>query len=85
MSDDNDNDKVIDITSYVKDSKSEDELELDEFTNRFVNMYNQGIIDRQKRLVRERFIYFMIHVLMFTQLLVIIAVCLMYIKFQGLN
>ncbi len=47
--DEDDNDKVIDITDYVNNSKTEDELELDEFTNRFVNMYNQGIIDRQKQ------------------------------------
>ena len=80
MKDDDDNDKVIDITDYVNTQKSEDELELEEFTNKFIYTFNQGIIDRQKRIARERFIYFMINFLMFTQLLIIVTVCLMFVK-----
>ena len=55
MSDDDDDNKVIDITDYVSSSKSDDELELEEFTTRFVSVYNQSIIERQQRLAKERY------------------------------
>ncbi len=80
MRDDDDNDKIIDITDYVKAQKSDDELELEDFTNRFVNIYNQGVIDRQKRLAKERFIEFMISFLMLTQFLIVITIFIIFSK-----
>jgi hypothetical protein len=80
MKDDDDNDKVIDITDYVTSSKIDDELELEDFTSRFVDIYNQGIVDRQKRLAKEKFTYVIIHFLLLTQLLTITAVFIIFAK-----
>ena len=80
MRDDDDNDKVIDITSYVEASKTEEELELEDFTNKFVSIYNQGIIEKQQRLAKERFSYIIINFLLFTQLLVITSIFIIFAK-----
>ena len=80
MNDDNDNDKIIDISDYVSSSKAEEELELEDFTNKFVDIYNKGIIERQQRLAKERFTYLVINFLLFTQLMVIISIFIIFGK-----
>tara|TARA_B100000287_G_C20559960_1_gene752029 strand:+ start:804 stop:1055 length:252 start_codon:yes stop_codon:yes gene_type:complete len=80
MNDDNDNDKIIDISDYVSSSKTEEELELEDFTNKFVDIYNKGIIERQQRLAKERFTYLVINFLLFTQLMVIISIFIIFGK-----
>lgn len=72
--------KVIDITDYVNRNTSFEEKEMKEFTNRFVSMVNQNLIERQKREARERFIHFMLNFLLFTQMIVVVAICFLIIK-----
>lgn len=72
--------KVIDITDYVNRNTSFEEKEMKEFTNRFISMVNQNLIERQKREARERFIHFMLNFLLFTQMIVVAAICFLIIK-----
>ena len=66
MSDDGnrfDDDKIIDITDYVSNKKTKNELDMEDFSNSFMSMINQNLIDRQKKADREQFMYFMINFL----------------------
>ena len=71
--------KIIDITDYVN-KKSEEEIQIDEFTNHFVDMFNRGIIERQREEARKRFINFMINFLLFSQFAVVVALCFLFAK-----
>ena len=71
--------KIIDITDYVN-KKSDEEIQMEEFTNHFVDMFNRGIIEKQREEARKRFIHFMINFLLFTQIAVIIALCFIFAK-----
>ena len=77
--DDFEDEKVIDITEFVTRNTEEDQ-ELEDFTSRFVSIYNQGIIERQERLAKERFSYLVINFLLFTQLMVIISIFIIFAK-----
>ena len=72
-------DKIIDITEYVN-KKSDEEIQIDEFTNHFVDMFNRGIIEKQREEARKRFIYFMINFLLCIQIAVVIALCFIFAK-----
>ena len=72
-------DKIIDITEYVN-KKSDEEIQIDEFTNHFVDMFNRGIIEKQREEARKRFIYFMINFLLCTQVAVVVALCFIFAK-----
>ena len=72
-------DKIIDITDYVN-KKSEEEIQIDEFTNHFVDMFNRGIIEKQREEARKRFINFMINFLLFSQFAVVVALCFLFAK-----
>ena len=74
-----DDDKIIDITNLVN-KKSDEEIQMEEFTNHFVDMFNRGIIEKQREEARKRFIHFMINFLLFTQIAVIIALCFIFAK-----
>ena len=71
--------KIIDITDYVN-KKSEEEIQIDEFTNHFVDMFNRGIIEKQREEARKRFINFMINFLLFSQFAVVVALCFLFAK-----
>jgi len=73
-------DKIIDITDLINNSKSEEEIELEQFTNHFVDMFNRGIIEKQREESRKRFIYFMINFLLCTQVAVVVALCFIFAK-----
>ena len=73
-------DKIIDITDLINNSKSEEEIELEQFTNHFVDMFNRGIIEKQREESRNRFIYFMINFLLCTQVAVVVALCFIFAK-----
>lgn len=72
-------DKIIDITDYVN-KKSDEEIQMDDFTNHFVDMFNRGIIEKQREEARKRFIHFMINFLLCTQAAVVIALCFLFAK-----
>ncbi len=72
-------DKIIDITNYVKNDNEED-IEIDEFASRFIDLFNQNIITKQKEEVRKRFIDFMINFLLCTQVAIVFAICFIIIK-----
>ncbi len=74
-----DDEKIIDITDYVSKQSNEDD-DIDQFTNHFIDMFNRGIIEKQREETRKRFIYFMINFLLCTQILLIIAMCLIFAK-----
>jgi len=71
--------KIIDITDYVN-KKSEEEIQIDEFTNHFVDMFNRGIIEKQREEARKRFINFMINFLLLSQFAVVVALCFLFAK-----
>ena len=71
--------KIIDITDYVN-KKSDEEIQMEEFTNHFVDMFNRGIIEKQREEARKRFIHFMINFLLCTQVAVVIALCFLFAK-----
>ena len=71
--------KIIDITNYVN-KKSESEIEIDEFTSHFVDMFNRGVIEKQREEARKRFVYFMINFLLCTQVAVAVALCFIFAK-----
>ena len=74
-------DKIIDITDYVnKQSTETEEVEMTNLTNHLIDIFNQGIIQKQKEEARKRFIIFMINFLLCTQIAVVIAICLIIIK-----
>ena len=73
-------DKIIDITNYVNNKQTNEELEMEKFTSSFVSMINQNLIDRQKKVARERFVYFMINFLLFTQFLIAMAMVVILVK-----
>ena len=75
-----DDDKIIDITDHVDYHKNEDDRHLDEFTNQFVTMINETIVERQKKVARERFIHFMINFLLLTQVGVAVAITFIIMK-----
>ena len=74
-----DDDKIIDITEFVN-KKSEEEIEMEEFTNRFVHLFNQSIIEKQREEARKQFIYFMINFLLCCQIAVVVAICFIIAK-----
>ena len=74
-----DDDKIIDITDYVS-KKSDSELEIDEFTSTFVDIFNQNIIAHQREVARKRFVHFMINFLLFTQIAIVIVLCFIFTK-----
>jgi hypothetical protein len=83
MSDDGnrfDDDKIIDITDYVSNKKTKNELDMEDFSNSFMSMINQNLIDRQKKADREQFIYFMINFLLLSQFFIAIAICIILVK-----
>ena len=83
MSDDGnrfDDDKIIDITDYVSNKKTKNELDMEDFSNSFMSMINQNLIDRQKKADREQFIYFMINFLLLSQFFTAIAICSILVK-----
>jgi len=83
MSDDGnrfDDDKIIDITDYVSNKKTKNELDMEDFSNSFMSMINQNLIDRQKKAAREQFIYFMINFLLLSQFFTAIAICSILVK-----
>ena len=73
-------DKIIDITDYVNNKKSNDELEMENFTSSFISMINQSLIDRQKKAAKERFIYCMINFLLMSQFISAIAIAVILAK-----
>jgi hypothetical protein len=73
-------DKIIDITKYVESKKSEEEVEIDNFADNFVAMFNQSMIDRQRKIARENYINFMINFLMLTQILMVVILCFIIMK-----
>ena len=75
-----DDDKIIDITDLINKSKSEEEIEMEQFTNHFVDMFNRGIIEKQREEARKRFIYFMINFLLCTQVVTVVALCFIFAK-----
>ena len=74
-----DDDKIIDITDYVS-RKSDEEIQIEDFTNHFVDMFNKGIIEKQREEARKRFIHFMINFLLFTQVATVIALFFLFAK-----
>ncbi len=74
-----DDDKIIDITDLVN-RKSEEEIQMEEFTSHFVDIFNQRIIERQREETRRRFIYLMINFLLCTQIATAVALCFLFAK-----
>jgi len=74
-----DDDKIIDITDYVN-KKSDEEIQMEEFTSHFVDMFNQRIVEKQREEARKNFIHFMINFLLCTQVAVIVAICFLIAK-----
>tara|TARA_B100001093_G_scaffold520073_1_gene612470 strand:- start:1164 stop:1427 length:264 start_codon:yes stop_codon:yes gene_type:complete len=72
-------DKIIDITDFVN-KKTDEEIEIEEFTNHFVNMFNRGIIERQREEARKQFINFMINFLLCSQIAITVAICFIIAK-----
>ena len=80
MKDDDDKGKVIDITDYVHSKKTPEEIEIDNFTTNFLTILNQNLLDRQRKIARERFINFMINFLLIAQIATVIAICFIIAK-----
>tara|TARA_Y100001937_G_C7102442_1_gene323193 strand:- start:37 stop:303 length:267 start_codon:yes stop_codon:yes gene_type:complete len=76
----NDDDKIIDITEYVKRDSEYIEDEVDEFVTKFVSIVNQNIIEKQHQQARQSFFSFMINFLLFTQIGIVIVLCLIIVK-----
>ena len=74
-----DDEKIIDITDFVN-KKSDEELEMEQFTNHFVEMFNRGIIEKQREEARKKFINFMINFLLCTQIAIVVAICFIITK-----
>ena len=74
-----DDDKIIDITDLVN-RKSEEEIQMEEFTSHFVDIFNQRIIEQQREETRRRFIHFMINFLLCTQVATAVALCFLFAK-----
>lgn len=74
-----DDDKIIDITDLVN-RKSEEEIQMEEFTSHFVDIFNQRIIEQQREETRRRFIYLMINFLLCTQVATAVALCFLFAK-----
>jgi len=74
-----DDEKIIDITNYVN-KKSDEEIEMDQFANHFVDMFNRGIIEKQREEARKRFVHLMINFLLCTQIATIVAICFILAK-----
>ena len=74
-----DDDKIIDITDLVN-RKSEEEIQMEEFTSHFVDIFNQRIIEQQREETRRRFIYLMINFLLCTQIATAVALCFLFAK-----
>lgn len=74
-----DDEKIIDITDYVN-KKSDEEIQMEEFTSHFVDMFNQRIVEKQREEARKNFIHFMINFLLCTQVAVIVAICFLIAK-----
>jgi len=72
-------DKIIDITDYVN-KKTDDEVEIENFTNHFVEMFNKGIIEKQREEVRKRFVDLMINFLLCAQIAIVVAICFIIVK-----
>ena len=72
-------DKIIDITDYVN-KKSDEEIQMEEFTNHFVDMFNRGIIEKQREEARKKFIHFMINFLLCTQVAIVVALFFLFAK-----
>ena len=74
-----DDEKIIDITDFVN-KKSDEEIEMEQFTNHFVEMFNRGIIEKQREEARKKFINFMINFLLCTQIAIVVAICFILTK-----
>ncbi len=74
-----DDEKIIDITDFVN-KKSDEEIEMEQFTNHFVEMFNRGIIEKQREEARKKFINFMINFLLCTQIAIVVAICFIITK-----
>ena len=72
-------DKIIDITDFVN-KKTDEEIQMEEFTSHFVDMFNQRIVEKQREEARKRFIHFMINFLLCTQIAVVVAICFLIAK-----
>ena len=75
-----DDDKIIDITELINNNKSDHEIEMENFANHFVDMFNRGIIEKQREEARKRFIHFMINFLLCTQVATVIALFFVFAK-----
>jgi hypothetical protein len=73
-------DKIIDITDYVNNRQTDDEIAVENVTSSFISMINQSLIDRQKKEAKERFIYFMINFLLLSQFISAIAIAIILVK-----
>ena len=78
--DGDDNDKVIDITDYVTKAKSEEELELENFTNHFVSILNENLAEKRKKIAKDRYIHFMINFILLTQVCIVFVICFIIAK-----
>ena len=76
----NDDDKIIDITEYVKRDSEYIEDEVDEFVTKFVSIVNQNIIEKQQQQARQSFFSFMINFLLLTQIGIVVVLCLIITK-----
>ena len=74
-----DDEKIIDITEIVN-KKSDEEIQMEEFTSHFVDIFNQRIIEKQREETRKRFIHFMINFLLCTQVATVVALCFLFAK-----
>ena len=74
-----DDDKIIDITDFVN-NKTDEEIQMEEFTSHFVDMFNQRIVEKQREEARKNFIHFMINFLLCTQIAVVVAICFLIAK-----
>ena len=74
-----DDDKIIDITDFVN-NKTDEEIQMEEFTSHFVDMFNQRIVEKQREEARKSFIHFMINFLLCTQIATIVAICFLIAK-----
>lgn len=75
-----DDEKIIDITEFVNNNKSDEEIQMEEFTNHFVDIFNQRIVEKQREEARKSFIHFMINFLLCTQVAVVIVICFLIAK-----
>lgn len=75
-----DDEKIIDITEFVNNNKTDEEIQMEEFTNHFVDIFNQRIVEKQREEARKSFIHFMINFLLCTQVAVVIVICFLIAK-----